>query len=101
VLTMASSFQYRSVEAVRDAMIMRKSTSDFGTGLMVLCSLYLASVKRQVRRRSLEGEGELMELYDPDITVNDRLMEYKSPERWDLVFGMRDNQVSYQHLSYR
>jgi hypothetical protein len=81
-MTTGASFQYRSAEAVRDAMIMRKSTSDFVTGLMVLCSLNLASVERQAPRRSLgEGEGELTELFDPDIAVKDRLMEYKSPER--------------------
>jgi hypothetical protein len=60
-----SSFQYDRAEAVRDAMIMLKSTSDFVTGLMALRNLNLPSVKRLATPNPLGTGVELTALLIP------------------------------------
>jgi hypothetical protein len=92
----ASSFQYGMAEAVRDAVTMRKSTSDFVSGLMALCNLNCPIVKRRAnpmpRLSPMPRREELTELFDPGVSSKDRLMEYRLPEDWHQVFIMDHSQ---------
>jgi hypothetical protein len=90
----SSTFKYSRVEAVRDAMIMRRSTSDFVCGLICLRNLNLPSVKRSGKSNPFfrKGEEELTELFDRGVSMKDRLMEYGNSDFcWRERFNVNGN----------